>query len=162
MIKRALTILGVCAMTFSLLAAQCAATTKKGTQCKRQASANSQFCWQHGGSTKAQQAGGTTDAPAAAATRTAPQVSTRCQATTKSGTPCTRPAKAGSKFCWQHGADMPGESGGAPVGAPVKAQETTARERTSGDGVCTGMTKDGRRCTRKAKPGTDRCWQHAR
>ena len=162
MIKRALMIVGACVMSFSLFAAQCAATTKKGTQCKRQASADSRFCWQHGGATKAQQASGATAAPVSAAARTVPQVTTRCQATTKSGAPCSRPAKAGSKFCWQHGADTPIVSGGAPVSAPVKAQENVGRERSSGDGVCTGMTKDGRRCTRKAKPGTDRCWQHTR
>jgi hypothetical protein len=27
----------------------------------------------------------------------------RCQATTKRGTQCSRKAKAGSTFCWQHG-----------------------------------------------------------
>ena len=27
----------------------------------------------------------------------------RCQAITKKGTQCTRKAKPGSKFCWQHG-----------------------------------------------------------
>jgi hypothetical protein len=29
--------------------------------------------------------------------------STRCQATTKQGTQCSRNAKAGSSYCWQHG-----------------------------------------------------------
>jgi hypothetical protein len=29
--------------------------------------------------------------------------SSRCQATTKKGTQCSRKAKAGSKYCWQHG-----------------------------------------------------------
>ena len=28
---------------------QCQATTKKGKQCKRKASAGSRYCWQHGG-----------------------------------------------------------------------------------------------------------------
>lgn len=28
---------------------RCQATTKKGTQCKRSASAGSDYCWQHGG-----------------------------------------------------------------------------------------------------------------
>jgi hypothetical protein len=28
---------------------QCAATTKKGTRCKRTAKAGSSYCWQHGG-----------------------------------------------------------------------------------------------------------------
>lgn len=34
------------------MAAQCQATTRKGTQCKRQAMAGSQYCWQHGGKGK--------------------------------------------------------------------------------------------------------------
>ena len=29
-------------------------------------------------------------------------VQTQCQAMTKKGTQCTRKAKAGSKYCWQH------------------------------------------------------------
>ena len=39
----------VCAAAVALnaVAAQCAATTKKGTQCKRQASPGSQYCWLH-------------------------------------------------------------------------------------------------------------------
>jgi hypothetical protein len=28
---------------------QCAATTKKGTRCKRKAASGSSYCWQHGG-----------------------------------------------------------------------------------------------------------------
>jgi len=32
-----------------------------------------------------------------------PSYSGRCQATTRKGTQCTRQAKAGSRYCWQHG-----------------------------------------------------------
>lgn len=32
-------------------AGQCQAITKKGAQCKRQAAAGSEYCWQHGGKT---------------------------------------------------------------------------------------------------------------
>jgi hypothetical protein len=48
-------------------------------------------------------------APAAAAPQPAaagPPAATssgRCQATTQRGTQCSRAAKAGSKYCWQHG-----------------------------------------------------------
>jgi hypothetical protein len=35
----------------AVLAQQCSATTKKGTQCKRNATSGSSYCWQHGGST---------------------------------------------------------------------------------------------------------------
>lgn len=54
MIKRI--ILFVCALAaFSVGAAQCRATTKKGTQCKRQATPSSQYCWQHGGKSQGAQ-----------------------------------------------------------------------------------------------------------
>ena len=38
----------------SVYAEQCKAITKKGTRCKRAASPSSEFCWQHGGTTKAE------------------------------------------------------------------------------------------------------------
>jgi len=46
-----------------------------------------------------------TATPAAPSTPAAPAAarSTRCQATTKKGTQCSRNAKAGSSYCWQHG-----------------------------------------------------------
>ena len=50
--KKILMMAVVCLMAAATFAAQCAATTKKGTQCKRQASPGSQYCWQHGGTTK--------------------------------------------------------------------------------------------------------------
>lgn len=54
MIKRVL--LFVCVLAaFSGGASQCRATTKKGTQCKRQATPSSQYCWQHGGKSQATQ-----------------------------------------------------------------------------------------------------------
>jgi hypothetical protein len=40
-------------------------------------------------------------APRTPAARVAP-ASTRCQATTKKGTQCSRNAQAGRSFCWQH------------------------------------------------------------
>ena len=39
--------------------------------------------------------------PSAAAPTQAPR-SSRCQATTKKGTQCSRNAQAGSSYCWQH------------------------------------------------------------
>jgi hypothetical protein len=35
-------------------ASQCAAATQKGSRCKRNASPGSSYCWQHGGTTKAE------------------------------------------------------------------------------------------------------------
>ena len=45
--KKMLIMAVACLMAAMTFAAQCAATTKKGTQCKRQASPGSQYCWQH-------------------------------------------------------------------------------------------------------------------
>ena len=39
----------------------------------------------------------------AAASGAPAQTAMRCQAITKKGTQCTRMAKPGSRFCWQHG-----------------------------------------------------------
>lgn len=41
--------------------------------------------------------------PNATAERSASVEAGRCQATTKKGTQCSRRARPGSKFCWQHG-----------------------------------------------------------
>lgn len=87
------------AMTF---AAQCAATTKKGTQCKRQTLPGSQFCWQHGGARKAQGESAPeaklTPAPVSQTTVTAGQ----CKGVTTAGRRCNRKASPGSDYCWQH------------------------------------------------------------
>ena len=62
--KKIMMMAAVCLMAAMTFAAQCAATTRKGTQCKRQASPGSEFCWQHGGTTKAERAAnGESEAP---------------------------------------------------------------------------------------------------
>lgn len=144
---------------FMCVAAQCQATTKKGTQCKRQASPESSYCWQHGGTTKAQRAAGMTSADVE---------KSRCKATTKAGTQCKRSAQAGSEYCWQHA----GQSGNATKSssAPVaeKASAESAEKKTeeaqssamAERSQCTATTKSGKRCSRKAQPGSDKCWQH--
>lgn len=182
--KKILIMAAVCLMAVATFAAQCAATTKKGTQCKRQASPGSQYCWQHGGTTKAERAAGGADA-APVQTRRAPQrgenagtiVATesdgRCQATTKAGTQCKRKAQSGSKFCFQHGGEAAG--GVEPEAAPAprrtrKAKAEPAEEKASSEKpaavesapgeLCAAKTKDGSPCKRKAKPGSKFCWQH--
>lgn len=60
-----------------------------------------------GGASPAPAASSTTVAESRAAAHPAPSTrtvqSTRCQATTKKGTQCSRKAKPGSRSCWQHG-----------------------------------------------------------
>ena len=41
--------LTICGMMISVVADQCMGITKKGRQCRRNASPGSQYCWQHGG-----------------------------------------------------------------------------------------------------------------
>ena len=65
-------------MAAMAFAAQCAAKTEDGAQCRRQAEENSKYCWQH------------------------LKAATQCQALTQEGTRCKRKADAGKKYCWQH------------------------------------------------------------
>ena len=162
----------VCLMAVATFAAQCAATTKKGTQCKRQASPGSQYCWQHGGTTKAERAAGGADAAPVQSAIVAPVTDGRCQTTTKAGTQCKRKAQPGSKFCFQHGGETAGgvESEAAPAprrarkakaepGEKAVGEKPAAAESASSE-LCAAKTKDGAPCKRKAKPGSKFCWQH--
>ena len=45
--KKLMMMLAACAVAFTTFAAQCAAKTEDGVQCKRQAEENSKYCWQH-------------------------------------------------------------------------------------------------------------------
>ena len=60
-----------------------------------------------GGASPARAGSATAAAGSSAAAKPAPSSgtvqSTRCQATTKKGTQCSRKAKPGSRYCWQHG-----------------------------------------------------------
>ena len=132
-------------MAVAAIAAQCAGITKKGTRCKRQASPGAEYCWQHGGTTADQRAAGVTAEDG------------RCKAKTQDGEQCKRNAKPGSKFCWQHqGAEVVSEAREEP--APAAGAQP--KKPAASDGRCTAVNKNGTRCSRKAKPGSDKCWQH--
>ncbi len=172
----------VCLMAAMTFAAQCAATTKKGTQCKRQASPGSEFCWQHGGTTKAERAGnGESEAPkrarkAAKAESEAPAandapaaVEGQCQATTRRGTQCKRKAVEGGKYCAQHAARLGGGEAEAPAAKPKRARRAKAEAEAPAandapavaEGQCQATTKSGAPCKRKAQAGGKYCAQHA-
>lgn len=142
-------------LAFELMA--CAAVTKKGTLCKRAPSPGSQYCWQHGGTIKAQRAAGMTDADVA---------KMRCKAITKAGTQCKRQAEAGKDFCWQHaGAQksvaLPEQSADRQDVKGGESKESAQEKIKSDDRVqCDALTKKGTRCSRKAQPGSTKCWQH--
>ena len=151
--KKILMMAAACLMVAAAFAAQCTATTKKGTQCKRQAAAGSLYCWQHGGKTTSQ----STVAVPSAQTNSLVQ----CKAITKAGTQCKRKPSPGSNYCWQHQGNVT-EKPALPVETTAqKAPATEAKPPVVAGGTCTATTKDGKRCSRKAKAGSDKCWQHA-
>ena len=76
--KKMMIMAAACMMAAMSFAAQCAAKTEDGVQCKRQAEENSKYCWQH------------------------LKGATQCQALTKDGDKCKRKAQPGKKYCWQH------------------------------------------------------------
>lgn len=85
----------------------CAATTKKGTACKRSPSAESSYCWQH-----ARMYGSQTPTRETSEEKTASSVkqfSGGCAATTQKGTACKRAPSSESKYCWQHAAMYDGD-----------------------------------------------------
>jgi hypothetical protein len=53
MSKLLLSVMGALLVAGSAVAAQCAAITQDGTQCKREAEAGSKYCWQHKAGTTA-------------------------------------------------------------------------------------------------------------
>lgn len=150
--KKLILLAGVIVLAAAAIAAQCAATTKKGTQCKRQAAAGSLYCWQHGKATSQ-----STDAVSSSKTDSL----VRCKAITKAGTQCKRKPSLGSNYCWQHQGNVTEKPALTADTTAQKALATEAKSPVVAGGICTAMTKDGKRCSRKAKSGSDRCWQHA-
>ena len=163
--KKMMIMAAACLMAAMTFAAQCAATTKKGTQCKRQASPSSQYCWQHGGTTKAERTAGGDAAPAQTRRTNggavvAPAADGRCQATTKAGTQCKRKAQANGKYCAQHAVILGGTAVETPVAKPAKGTVEADTEVPAATAICQGKTKSGEPCKRKAKAGSKFCWQH--
>ena len=132
--KKVLMMAAVCLMAAMTFAAQCAATTKKGTQCKRPASPGSEYCWQHGGTTKAQRAAnGESEAPKRKARRT----------------------ESSEEGNGGHAGRVTLPKGGESV-APAANDAPAAVE-----GQCQATTKRGTQCRRKAVEGSKYCAQHA-
>ena len=154
-----LLILLLIVLCFAVQGLACAAITKKGTQCKRAPSPGSQYCWQHGGTAAAQRAVGLTEADVA---------KMRCKAITKAGTQCKRTVQSGSEYCWQHSAAQSAKSV-EPVGKtpsePVVTKTSTAETAPAVATElvqCDAITKNGKRCSRKALQGGTKCWQHVK
>lgn len=145
--------------TFCVFA--CAAMTKKGSQCKRPPSPGSQYCWQHGGTTKAQREAGL-DGGSVVSNNESLASDGRCHATIKSGEPCKRTTKPGEKFCWQHASGAAIDAAATPLPPAVEApqHQVPTPNPPASNGLCTAITKKGSRCTRKAQPGSSKCWQH--
>ena len=146
--KKLVVMMFVFAMAFVAMAAQCAATTLMGTQCKRSAQEGGKFCWQHA----AMQNLGT------------------CQGKTADGQPCTRKVEGGAKYCWQHAksaAQAPVKEAKATTkAAKSKAAQTVEKPVNEAKETvvtqCAAKTADGKQCQHKAQPGSKFCWQHAK
>ena len=150
--KKVLMMAAVCLMAAMTFAAQCAATTKKGTQCKRQASPGSEFCWQHGGTTKAERGEG----------RNSPSPDRKVRQSESEGdepapTPKRRVRRSESEE----------QTSDAPAAKPVRRRPQKTEASAASDapkpveGQCAATTKAGTQCRRKAVEGGKYCVQHA-
>ncbi|KAG2299586.1 hypothetical protein Bca52824_036058 [Brassica carinata] len=72
-----------------------------------------------------------------------------CEATTKSGVPCTRSSPKGGKRCWQHKEKTSGDS------LPVKVHPVAGTQLRCGVQLCNGLV-----CERSPVKGRKRCEEH--
>ena len=146
--KKIVVMMFVSVMAFVAMAAQCAATTLMGTQCKRSAQEGGKYCWQHA----------------------AMQNLGSCQGKTADGQPCTRKVEGGAKYCWQHAksaAQTPvKEAHSAAKAAKAKTAEKVEKPANEAKEAfaaqCAAKTADGKQCQHKAQSGSKFCWQHAK
>ena len=96
--KKMMIMVAACLMAVAAFAAQCAAKTEDGAQCRRQAEENSKYCWQH------------------------LKGASQCQALTKDGDKCKRKAQPGKKYCWQHANYKPAAKAEAKKPAAKKCE----------------------------------------
>lgn len=98
-------------------------------------------------------------------------LSQRCQALTKKGTQCKRNAQAGSIYCWQHtrmygtvsteSATPTKTDSSKETTTTTKSKQTVQPSKSDSEyRQCQAITKKGTQCKRKAKPGSNYCWQH--
>lgn len=125
----------IIALVTTSFAEQCMATTKKGTQCKRQVQAGALYCYQHNKGEKVQ----------------ALKVNEQVSKSDKHHEKTDAQAKKNVKMT------VSGDKK-AQVGTEKKdsVKVLTASERVQ----CSATTKKGRQCRRMAKEGSDKCWQH--
>lgn len=148
--KKLVTMMVAFGMAVAAVAAQCEATTLKGTQCKRQAQEGGKLCWQHAKMSGVKTLG-------------------TCQAKTVSGESCTRKVENGATFCWQHAKNVQSAATEAAE-KPVKATKAKAKKTAEAvddakeavAGRCQAKTASGEPCKRKAVPGKKFCFQHAK
>ena len=145
--KKVLMMAAACLMAAMTFAAQCAATTKKGTQCKRQASPDSEFCWQHGGTTKAERAEGQSSPSPSRKVR-------RAEENEEETAPLPRRRVR---------RDESDEAEPAPT--PRRTVRRSEPDEAPSDPAtinqCQATTMSGARCKRKAQAGGTYCAQHA-
>lgn len=146
--------------------AQCAAITKKGAQCKRQAPAGEMYCWQHAGKASIvtidkKPVGSMSGEKSPSAVKVSKTKDARCQAITKKGAQCKRQSEPGTMFCWQHKSKSSEKAESRKMGADsVKTKGSELNISESISAQCQAITKKGAQCKRKAKSGSRYCWQH--
>ena len=145
--KKMMLMAAVCLMAAMTFAAQCVATTKKGTQCKREASPGSEFCWQHGGTTKAERATGETESSPHRKAR-------RSESDDAESAPA--PRRKASRSAPEETEAVP-----TPRRKTNRNESAEATSEPAADGQCQATTKSGAPCKRKAQAGGKYCAQHA-
>ena len=145
--KKMMLMAAVCLMAAMTFAAQCVATTKKGTQCKREASPGSEFCWQHGGTTKAERATGETESSPHRKAR-------RSESDDAESAPA--PRRKASRSAPEETEAVP-----TPRRKANRNEQVDATSEPVADSQCQATTKSGAPCRRKAQAGGKYCAQHA-
>ena len=145
--KKMMLMAAVCLMAAMTFAAQCVATTKKGTQCKREASPGSEFCWQHGGTTKAERATGETES-------SPPRKARRSESDDAESAPA--PRRKASRSAPEETEAVP-----TPRRKTNRNESAEATSEPAADGQCQATTRSGTPCKRKAQAGGKYCAQHA-
>ena len=109
--KKMMIMAAACLMAVAAFAAQCAAKTEDGVQCKRTAEEGNQFCWQH------------------------IKGAAQCAATTQDGARCKRKAQPGKKYCWQHANYKPAAKTEAKKPAAKKSEAKKPEAKPAAKGA---------------------------
>ena len=140
---------------------QCAGFTRDGPRCTKAPQQGSSFCHFH--KDQAAPAGGAAAAaPPPAGVTTAAAQKAQCAGKTQEGSRCTRPAKDGGSFCWQHEGKQAeaGRTAAAVAAPPRVAAAPAAAAAAAQRPQCAAVSAEGVRCKRTACEGSRFCHIH--